>query len=269
MSKKLFYYGSTSSYTARTLAFLAATGISDTTIANALNTFDLGLISNSLDTKVKQFCPVVGGTATTHKSNFMNPADTDAAFRLTFAGGITHSATGMLFNGSTGFANTHLIPSVDLSSNNQYYGVYIRTNNAWMSGFDVAIGGRDGSNRASFIQPKRSDGFASLALNNGLANNIFYANADARGYFSGTRRGANDCETYKSGVSKGTDVTASGFTASTVKNYIGAANLNGTANVFVNQEICTVIQGLALTTAEDLILYNLIQAFNTALSRQI
>ena len=74
-------------YTARTTAFLAATGITDTTIANALNAMDLALIAAGLDTKMYALYPIVGGTATTHKYNFMNPADTDAAFRLTFSGG--------------------------------------------------------------------------------------------------------------------------------------------------------------------------------------
>ena len=89
MSKRNNFFGSKSSYTARTLAFLAATGITDTTISNALNTMDIALIANGLDTKMKALYPFVGGTASTHKFNFMNAADTDAAFRLTFAGGGT------------------------------------------------------------------------------------------------------------------------------------------------------------------------------------
>ena len=78
-------------YTARTSAFAAATGITDTTILNALNTFDTGLISNGLDTKMKALYPFVGGTANTHKFNFMDARDTDAAFRLQFNGGYIHS----------------------------------------------------------------------------------------------------------------------------------------------------------------------------------
>ena len=35
--------------TVRTAAFIAATGISDATIISALNTFDLSLIANGLD----------------------------------------------------------------------------------------------------------------------------------------------------------------------------------------------------------------------------
>ena len=64
-----------SSYTARTTAFATATGITDATILGALNTFDLGLISNSLDTKMKAVYPFLGGTASTHKYNFMNAVD--------------------------------------------------------------------------------------------------------------------------------------------------------------------------------------------------
>jgi hypothetical protein len=97
-----------SSYTARTTAFIAATGITDTTIINALNTMDLSLISNGLDTKMKALYPFVGGTASTHKYNFMDARDLNAAFRLTFNGGWTHSSTGALPNGTNAVSYTHL-----------------------------------------------------------------------------------------------------------------------------------------------------------------
>jgi hypothetical protein len=101
-----------SSYTARTTAFATATGITDPTILNALNTFDLGLISNSLDTKTKAIYPMVGGTSTTCKYNFMDARDLDVAFRLQFNGGITFSSNGALPNGTNGFANTYYTPPI-------------------------------------------------------------------------------------------------------------------------------------------------------------
>ena len=103
------------SYTARTTAFATATAITDTTILNALNTFDLGLISNGVDTKMKAVYPFVGGTSTTHKYNFMDARDLDAAFRLQFSGGWVHSANGALPNGTNALANTYLIPNVNLT----------------------------------------------------------------------------------------------------------------------------------------------------------
>jgi hypothetical protein len=118
-------------YTTRTTAFAAATGITDTTILNALNTFDTGLISNGLDTKMKALYPFVGGTATTHKFNFMDARDLDVAFRLQFNGGWTHSSTGALPNGTNGYANSFFNPAneASVSTTNMSISTYLRDNN--------------------------------------------------------------------------------------------------------------------------------------------
>jgi hypothetical protein len=51
--------------------------------------------------------PFVGGTATTPKYNLKNPADTDAAYRISFSGGWTHSsAAGITPNGTNASADT-------------------------------------------------------------------------------------------------------------------------------------------------------------------
>lgn len=125
-------------YTARTLAFLAATGISDTTIANALNAMDLSLISTGLDAYIDALYPYVGGTATTHKYNFMNAADTNGAYRINFAGIITHDANGITGNGSNGVGETYW----PLNLANLYdrsWSCYLRTSgseNKWTGRYD-------------------------------------------------------------------------------------------------------------------------------------
>ena len=81
-------------------AFITATGITDATQITAVNNLVLGLKGNNIWTKMKAIYPMVGGTATTHKFNLKNPLDTDAAFRLVFSGGWTHSANGALPNGT-------------------------------------------------------------------------------------------------------------------------------------------------------------------------
>ena len=71
--------------------FVNATGISDPTIINAICTLTTSLKNNGLWNKMNAIYPFVGGSATTHKFNLKNPADTNAAFRLSFTGGWTHS----------------------------------------------------------------------------------------------------------------------------------------------------------------------------------
>lgn len=89
------------SYTARTSAFATATGITDVTILGALNTFDLGLISNSLDSKLHLFRPIVGGTFNTTKINFMNTS----LYVASHNGGITYNSNYIQGNGVNGYVN--------------------------------------------------------------------------------------------------------------------------------------------------------------------
>ena len=92
--------------TVRTSAFLTASAISDATIRGGLNTFDIGLISNSLDTKMKALYPFVADGADNNaralqqRWNFMDARDLDAAFRLSFGGTTTHSSNGFQGNGT-------------------------------------------------------------------------------------------------------------------------------------------------------------------------
>ena len=59
----------------------------------------------------------------------MNTADTDAAFRLTFQGGITHGARSIQGDGS-GYANTHFTPSLDASLNSLSIFTFSNTNSS-------------------------------------------------------------------------------------------------------------------------------------------
>ena len=96
-------------------AFITAAGITDPTQISAINSLVNGLQADGIWTKMKAIYPFVGGTATTHKYNLKDPRDLDAAFRLVFNGGWTHSSTGATPNGTNGYADTKLVPSSVLS----------------------------------------------------------------------------------------------------------------------------------------------------------
>jgi len=95
--------------------FITATGISGTN-ATATNQLVLDLKSANIWNKMKAVYPLVGGTATSHKFNLLNPSDTNGAFRLVFAGGVTHSSTGVLFGGVNGWADTFMNMSTNFST---------------------------------------------------------------------------------------------------------------------------------------------------------
>jgi len=110
-------------------AFIDAAAITDVTQQSAINTLVLDLKNYGIWTKMKAVYPFVGGTATTHKWNLKDPRDLNAAFRLVFSGGWTHSSTGALPNGTNAYADTFLNENTILTLNNEHLSYYSRTNN--------------------------------------------------------------------------------------------------------------------------------------------
>lgn len=68
----------------------------------------------------------VGGTAASHKWNWKDLRDVDAAFRLTYTGGVTHNSNGIQFDGSTGYAQSYFNPSINLSNTSTHLYAYIK-----------------------------------------------------------------------------------------------------------------------------------------------
>jgi len=100
------------------------------TITPAMRYYAHYLISNAKNIGTWQlsnsFYGFVGGTAASHKWNWKDLRDVDAAFRLTFVGGVTHSFNGFNGNGTTGYANTFLVPNTNLSTSINL-GIYTRS----------------------------------------------------------------------------------------------------------------------------------------------
>jgi hypothetical protein len=106
---------------------LEAAGITSALQQRAVVQLVRDLKKAQLWTKMKAIYPFVGGTATTHKWNLKDPQDTDAAFRLTFSGGWTHSSNGALPNGTNAWADTYLVPNTWLTLNSTHLSYYSRT----------------------------------------------------------------------------------------------------------------------------------------------
>lgn len=109
------------------LTFISNASITDATQKIAINTLVTDFKTASIWTKMKAIYPFVGGTATTHKWNLKDPRDLDAAYRLVFNGGWTHSSTGALPNGTTGYADTKLNVNNTLSGGDSHLSYYSRT----------------------------------------------------------------------------------------------------------------------------------------------
>lgn len=237
-------------------AFITATGISDPTIEAALEALEIDLNDFALLPLIYALYPMAGGTATTHKYNFMDAQDTDAAFRITWNGGVTHSASGI--NGSgTSYGDTHLVPDTHLSKNNKGYTVSLNTS---------ATGG--GNIGCANVNNSTFDGIF-------VANGAFYgyasdlngsteANSNSIGIWIVNRLNGTEINFYKDGAAFGTNPHSNSSTSgqnTAVVHVLEANSQYSTARM----DFAVIHQGLDATQSANLT--TCIDTFNTALSR--
>ena len=243
-------------------AFVTNAGIVDQVEANAINNLVIGMKADGLWTKMKAVYPFVGGTSSTHKWNLKDPRDLDAAFRLVFSGGWTHSSTGALPNGTNGYADTFLTPSISLSLTSGHFSIYSRTNSA--GGYDIGSLSIPGN------------------IENGLisrySNNIFYvkygstflttSSTDSRGHFINNRNSATNTK----GIKNGIVLINSPETAalSTAKLFLSANNNTSfIPNEFSSKQLAFASIGDGLTDTEAANFYTAVQAFQISLNRNV
>jgi hypothetical protein len=257
-------------YEADAQAFITAAGITDTTQKNAINTLVVDLKGYSIWSKMKAIYPFVGGTASTHKWNLKDPLDTDAAFRLVFAGGVTHSSNGFLPNGTNGVANTHLSPSL-LTNNNTHISVYSRTDSNGIF-CDIGVSAPASTYIPLIgIYPRDANNFASRMYNYNAGSTLLTANTDSRGLFISNRTSSTVLNQWKNGIKQGTATytNTNNVTTITQNIHLGAMNLNGTLSQYSNRQQAFASIGDGLTDTEASNLYTLVQNYQTALSRQV
>jgi hypothetical protein len=120
-------------------AFINVTGISGSN-ATAINNLVVSLKNQNMWVDMVAIYPMIGGTSTTHKYNLKDPQDTDAAFRLSFAGGWTHNNSGAKPDGVSGtYANTFFVPQTHFAGLNDAHVSYYSFTNA-AGADDVEIG---------------------------------------------------------------------------------------------------------------------------------
>jgi len=240
-------------------AWIVATSESDTTIISALRTFEDGLISNSFINRLVAVYPFVGGNASKHSYNFMNTAN----FQLTFFGGITHNANGFNPNGSTGYAKTGVIPSVNMNGSTNSFGFYSRTS---ISQDSVDVGTSTAWPSGSLIFTKWSNGVTYYGNNDVYADNG-YVLTDTLGLISLTRNSSTVKKIFRRGTLVNT-TTQSQTSLSSVEFHVGGVNA---ANPYLSTRNLSFVYfaNESFTDAEMLIFSDLIHALQTTLSRQV
>lgn len=267
-------------------AFITAAGLTSSVHKNAVHRLVKDLKINKIWEKLWVCYPFVGGTEQAHKLNLKNPNDSNAAFRLTFSGGWTHSSTGARPNGTNAYANTNFNPAVYSSvfatnimkRNHMYY--YTSSNTSSTTG--VEIGHRSSNTYSWYFQVNNS-------------NNVNYMEAyDINAYGGGVRSFASGggfggflvsrhsyvywgaayqlygMSMYKNGQYMtwvgGPEDARGGFSPINLPVYIGAINNQGTAQNFSNKEAQFI--SIGDTIDEESYRYDtIVQTFQNALGR--
>ena len=244
-------------------AFITAAAITDPTQQAAINTLVVDLKGYNIWTKMKAIYPYVGGSATAHSYNLRNTAQ----FQITWNGGVTHSANGVLFGGVNGYGNTGYNISVNNTGSNISAGVYSRT-----LGVNAGseFGAVDGSFNGLQLAIKFTDNNTYYAVNDFVVNGSGNFVSDTRGMFVVSRTtGVNTKVVYRNGISLSTQ-GGTNNTAVNLNVYVGARNnTGGSASSYNSREHAFQYIGETLTAAEVGNLTTAVQTFQTTLGRQI
>lgn len=254
------------SYGTLTTAWIAATGETDLTILGALNTLETDLTTYGLTSKMKALYPMVGGTAAKHKFNFMDARDLDAAYRLVFNGGWTHSSTGALPNGTNAYADTKLNATL-LTQDNTHIAVYSRTNSDGLFcdlGY-ISLSNLEETNLFSkyvnVLYPRiqaTSSGVANTVTSAGL----MMANRTSSTVVKGIRNTV---------ITSLSNNSATKGTSTSDVIFIGALNRRSSADIafYSPRQYALASIGLGLTDTEAANFYIAVQAFQTTLGRNV
>ena len=247
-------------YDADALAYFTAnTAITSDADKNAINTFYLGLKSDGIYTKMKAMYLPIWGSAASSKWNLVNPLDTNAAFRISFATGMTFSSGGMTSNGTSGYADTWLNSSTDLTLNNTHVSFYSRTNNTLQQ---VEIG--SGTATTNLIQLACNfQSVGSFSDQYNVNSRITTPQTDSRGLFLGTRTSSAIHKLFKNGSQIGTTNTSAGGTLVNLKLVLLGSNVNNIVSSYSTKQCSFASIGDGLTDTEATNFYNRVQTLMT------
>jgi hypothetical protein len=257
MSKKMFFAPIGVGLDVDAQAFITATGITNVTQQNAINTLVLNFKAYGLWAKMKAIYPIVGGTAFTHKFNLKDPRDLDVAYRLSFVS-VTHSSTGVLGNG-TGYVDTYLNPFLNLTLNNTHLSNYCRTNTSG----NIVDMYASGSGSAYGLYQRFSNIYYSDCYNT-TTNRNSISNSDSSGFFATSRTSATSLKMYKNNSILLTSTTAQVSALPNGKMFLMALDMSQNRS---NREYSFFTIGNGLSDAEQSNLYTSILTFNTTLGR--
>ena len=192
---------------------------------------------------------ILGGTAASHKWNWKDLRDVDAAFRLSFIGGVTHNDLGIKSNGTTGYANTFLAPLTSLTLNNTHLSAYINDNQTSGGSWDMGVTNANAS-IALALRVRATGNRLSVDMYdeaNGFIDNFNITNAI--GTTIATRTASNSLKVFKNS-NLINSITSTGGSLSAGTMYLLARNAQPVAGGFSTLRGAFYSIGLGLTDSQ-------------------
>jgi hypothetical protein len=243
-------------------AFATAASITDGTQLSAVNTLVVDLKAAGVWSKMKVIYPFVGGSATSHKFNLKDPRDLDAAYRLTFVGGWTHSSAGAQSNGTTGYANPNINANQIFTSTDGLMGVYTPSTSLINSSYIYGVSNMADSEWGMYYSSGslifgmyRSNSVSSTTTLPGLSAIGMETNGHRSVYKNNSRLISS----------------AAGFISmpQNLKMYLSARNANVNADAFASGLYSFSFISSTLTLTEYSAFYTAVQKYQTTLGRQV
>ena len=244
-------------------AFLTATAITDNTLVVATNELVVDLKGYSIYTRFTALYPFIGGTATTHKFNLINPLDTNAAFRIEWLGGVTHNANGITGNGTNGYGETYIKPNVDLVLNSTHIAFWSKTNS---QNANREMGIADGALNASLGCVTRNTSNFSINTVNDNTGTIS-ANSDSTGFYIASRTASNVKKLYKNGAVLNNATTASTTRTGSTVPVLGQKSATNTMGAYLAKNFIFASAGGGLNDTQAADYYTAVNKFQTAIGR--
>lgn len=254
-----------SSFDSDAQSFMTSASITDSTQQAAVNYLVTDLKANNLWTKMKALYPMVGGTATSHSYNLKNPSQ----FQITWSGGLTHSSTGVLPNGTNGFGNTNFNPSLNLTTNSAHQSFYFRTNRTINKSSEY---GCYDSIPSKFSLGPYSWGAGWISdIFDSTTSRIISSAGNSTGYVIGTRSSSSSHKLFRNNtqIASTSNSTTGNIPNANYALFSLLSPSNVTNGYYDDNEIAFGSLGDGLTDAESSTLYTIIQNYQTILNRQV
>lgn len=244
--------------------FINSANITNATQIEAINYLVKQLIDNNLMSKFSFIYPFVGGTATKHSYNLVNPN----LFQLTFSGGWTHSSNGILPNATNTWANTNCIANSISTINDVHISYYSRTDSA--IGYELTIGVFDGTRGLALRirEGINNRGYAFFRIDS-TNQPFFNSNIPSKGLHIANTTSSTSRQLVKNGTILNENTVSDTYLAPNIPIYIGASNLNGSPALYTDKECAFASGGLGLTNSEITTFNTIVQTYQTILGRNV